>query len=282
MGQFRRFAALALLATLALASLPSVAAAAPPATDMWAIGSVDLADLAPGKAPTYIISLQLKKNVKLPAKVAVPIPDKITVLWVGEVFFGDPSQDINAEDAKIVKDGGRNYLTFTMKASRAVQVECTVPEAMLDDSGQTRKVNFHWVAPAIPGDVRLAVVVPTGYTAQTNPEGVQVRKAAEGAAYIRTYDKTKRDQRLELNLIIVPGEPTLTEESTEGSASATASAQASAAATASAPASLTLPPVPNSPTTDWPFIAVMVVVLGLLAAAVTALVMNVRKNKVSP
>jgi hypothetical protein len=126
------------------------------------------------------------------------------------------------------------------------------------------------------------VVVPAGYTAQTNPEGVEVREAAEGAAYIRTYDKTKSDQRLELNLVIVPGEPTLTEKSTEGSASATASAQASDAATASAPASLPLPPVPGSTTTDWPFIAVMVVVFGLLIAAVTALVMIVRKGRVTP
>jgi hypothetical protein len=278
MSLLRRIVLLTLTATFALALLPHAAVAAPPATDMWALGAVDMADLAPGKDPTYIISLQLKKKVKLPMKVAVPLPDGVNVVWSGEVFFGDPSLDIASEDAKIVKDGGQNYVVLTMSKSRALQVECTTATDMFVSHGATADVHLYWTAPAIPGKVRLAIVVPTGYKAETTPEDVDVSKAEDGAAYVRSYKKTTEGQEVDLALTMVAGQPTFTGKSAESSASATSSAPASAAATASAPA--TAPVVaPAPPATSWAFTAVMVVLAGLLVGAVVMLVLAIRKKQ---
>ncbi len=279
MTVLRRIVLLAATAVFALTLLPATAVAAPPATDMWALGAVDLADLTPGKEPTYIISLQLKKKVKLPEKVAVPLPTGVDVVWSGEVFFGDPSLDLPAEDAKIVKDNGTNYLVLTMSKSRALQVECTTAKDMFVSKGATADVSAYWTAPAIPGKVRVAIVAPTGYKAATIPEGVEVVKATDGAAYVKSYKKTTDGQLIDLSLTLVAGQPTLTDKGAKGSSSATESAGASASATASVPATLPAPAAPANTPTNWVFIGIMAVLVGGLIAAVWVLVVAVRKNR---
>jgi hypothetical protein len=266
MSLFRRVAALAF--------------AAPPATNMWALGALDMADLAPGKTPTYIISLQLKKDFKLPAKIAVPLPTGADVVWSGEVFFSDPSLDVPSSDAKIVKDGGKNYLVFTMKTARAVQIECTTADDMIVNQASIRDVNLYWDAPKISGQTRIAIVAPTGFKAKTVPADVTVHSATDGAAYVRTYKKTTDGQRLQLSITLVAGQPTLTDGSTTASGSVTASAQAAAAATASA--ATTAAPVPAAPVgTDPLYTTLMAILVGGLAIAVGVLVWALMKQKKS-
>ncbi len=272
----------AVFAAALLISAPGTAWAVAPATDMWEYGSVTLADLAPGKAPTFIVTLHLKDKIKLPAKVAVPVPADSAAIWVGEMFFGDPSQDISVDGAELVKDGTDRYLVLEMKTTRSLQVESTVPTAWIDNAGMIRKIDLAYKAPAVAGTTKVAVIVPTGFTAEETPKGAEVLKASDGAAYVKTWKKVKSGQVLAVALTIVQGDPVFTfptEESTK-TTDATSSVAASGT-TQSAPTTVAAQAPTAVPPASSPLLNVILGVLTALVLAVAAGIFVLLRKKPS-
>lgn len=288
MNAFYRLIAAAALSVAVLAAGPAAAVAAPN-TDMWEAGMATMADLDLKKQPTYSITVQLKKDFKLPAKVTIPFPKGCQPLWVGEVFFGDAKNDIPADDAKMVTEGDTNYLTFTMRKSRAARVECSVAPDMVSGVMAERSINMYWKLPSMDSTAQAAVFTPEGFAAKENPKGVTVLRAKEGGLYVVTDETPKKGQTLRVEFVLVQGDlvpqdadpkPDAGKTATSTASQATTSAAATApAAVTTAPAQPALPaPAQGSDTT----LTVILVLAGVgLVAAVVALVMVVRRERSS-
>ncbi len=205
-----RFVVVSLLAVLIL---PAAALAAPPA--IWVGGTVSLADIEGGKDPTYVVRLAIKKDVKLPVSVAVPIPVGSKLIWAGEVMGTNTANDISATDARIVTSGKAASLVFTVTKSHVVQVELTPPADMIDENAAT--VDMTWTPDSAVGRILMGVTVPAGYRAVAGSELTTVVPVAKGASsYVREYASMKAGEIGSLKLTILAAAPSSAEPTATG------------------------------------------------------------------
>jgi hypothetical protein len=126
-----------------------------------------------------VVGVELPAGTKLPASVRVPVPAGANVTWVGEVFGGDPSADVEVAYTK-EKGVGGDVLVATLTKSRSLQYEATLP-APAEAAGRfTSTVEWVQSAPApqvglsvktasTAGDVRVEPASPSA--PQTNASG---------------------------------------------------------------------------------------------------------------
>lgn len=124
------------------AAAPSVPAAAsvPAALDI---------QLWPSESDGFdlVVSATLADAVKLPATVRVPMPVGMTLAWVGEVFGGDPAQDV--QRPYTIEDGtGGKVLVVTATQSRMVQYEGLMPPLAQDGDRYTATLDWVQSAPS--------------------------------------------------------------------------------------------------------------------------------------
>lgn len=252
-----RFSAFLATALLGASLIPAVAPAAEaaPLMDVWASGAVSVLDLEAGKEPTFVVTLIVSDEFSEPPKekVAVPIPNDSTVIWAGEVVSANPADDIAASDLETLDIDGQRYAVFTITKSSRVQVECDVPSSMLSGDGERIEVDLTWPVPSDMATLQMAVIAPQGSRAEEVPEGVEARAIQTGTAYVRNLEDVAAGSQPSLQLVIVPGMPELTDDTT-----------------GTAPATDT--PVPVAPTSSGiGSSAVPFIIGGLLVAMVVAI-----------
>jgi hypothetical protein len=108
-----------------------------------------------------VVSAQLADSVNLPATVRIPMPAGLTLGWVGEVFGGDPAQDI--ERPYTVEEGtGGKVLVVTATQSRVVQYEGLMPQLVQDGARYTAVVDWVQSAPSPSQGFAVKMVAGTG------------------------------------------------------------------------------------------------------------------------
>jgi len=114
-----------------------------------------------------VVSAEVPADVELPATVRMPLPEGATLGWVGEVFGGDVSKDIQRQYT--LEDGeGGTVVVLTVSESRVVQYEAhMVP---LSQAGERYTATLRWVQSAPSAAQAWAVkMVPATGDVQTDP-----------------------------------------------------------------------------------------------------------------
>jgi hypothetical protein len=186
------FAAAAMTLTLAAGMLaPAAALAAAPRTDVWKSVGVSLTDLGPGKQPTYVVSAELKDNIKLPTSfyVALPLPTGSEISWAGEIIPGAKNDIMLKLSGKTGKPN--DLVIFRVTKSRIVQIEALPALGILKQVSSKRvDVNMFWVADSAVPAVRMAVQVPAGFKAYL---ASKITTDVAGTAGSRLYFLEKRN-----------------------------------------------------------------------------------------
>lgn len=127
----------------------------------------------PGGEPGYtlfVVTVHIPENVTLPATVQVPLPKDAEVLWAGEIFGSDPTEDVELSPTVVQGQHG-TVVELTAEATRTVQYEAVGAPLTVAD-GLTTSV-FEWKQAAETGDVVISVRVPTAAgTLSIEPEPV--------------------------------------------------------------------------------------------------------------
>jgi hypothetical protein len=139
------------------------AAASPSAPAAAAVPAALDIQLWPSEADgvNLVVSAQLADSVKLPASVRIPLPAGVTLGWVGEVFGGDPGQDVKRPYTVEEGTGGK-VLVVTLTQSRMVQYEGLMPQ--LVSEGDRYSATLDWVqsAPSPSQGFAVKMVATTG------------------------------------------------------------------------------------------------------------------------
>lgn len=228
------------------AAKPSVAASSLPA-----IASVPAAldiQLWPSEADGFdlVVGARLADSVKLPATVRIPIPEGLTLGWVGEVFGGDPGQDV--ERPYTVEDGtGGKVLVVTLTRSRTVQYEGVMPPLVPDGDRYTATLDWVQSAPSSSQGFAVKMVAAT--------RDVKTEPAFEGAPQVNSTGE--RLYSLPTTQLAVGKGRSVTVSFARGAAGTT--------------------PVQSASTGDGS--PVLAVLFGLLGVAVVALVVVAARSK---
>lgn len=114
----------------------------------------------PGSASKFtslVVTAEFPSAVKLPATMRVPLPDGAQVQWVGEVFGGDPKNDVE-RSFRTGKGTGGGYIDVTLQQGRMLQYE-----ALWEPTGveaDKRLASLKWVQSVPTGAIRFAVKTP--------------------------------------------------------------------------------------------------------------------------
>ncbi len=169
-----RLTLIALAAVLALGTVPAFAAPSTPATVAAPEASMTVGSTKPVKADAggpldcqiwpgqegqtvVITSVEVPTDVKLPAKVRIPIVPGTTVQWVGEVMGADVNADVQQPYTLIQGEGGQ-FVEFTLTKARRGQVDAIGFPLKAD--GDTVSVDVEWVQSVNSVMTTLSVRIP--------------------------------------------------------------------------------------------------------------------------
>lgn len=151
-----------LLATAVLATMcvPGLALAASAETTPVVAGALDV-QLWPGAAAgqgVVIIAVTVPQDVKLPARVNIPVPSGAVVDWAGEIG-SDAAGDI--ERPRTVERGEfGSYAVFDLVSSHEAQLELSgLP---LTQNGDSYSIKLDYVQTVPAGETGFSVRLPAG------------------------------------------------------------------------------------------------------------------------
>jgi hypothetical protein len=142
---------------------------APPAP--LAVGTMD-AQIWPGQEgpqTVVIVGVVLDQQVKLPARIQVPVPVGSKVQWAGEILGGDAGADKERKYELKTGAGGARYAEFTLSLSHRGQIDTGGIPMTAKGNDVTTQVEFVQSARAtstgfsvrIPAGVSEVKIVPT-------------------------------------------------------------------------------------------------------------------------
>jgi len=105
----------------------------------------------------FIVTGHIPEDTPLPATVRLPLPPGAEVVWSGEILGGPVADDPERAVTQVEGVGGP-ALEITAEETRTVQYEAVGPALSVVD-GLTTSV-FEWVQTAPTGDVTFSVRVP--------------------------------------------------------------------------------------------------------------------------
>ncbi len=128
----------------------------------------------------FVVTGHIPEDAPLPATVRLPLPANAEVIWSGEILGGPLSEDPERE-VTVVDASGGPALEMTAEATRTVQYEAIGPPLSVVD-GMTTSV-FIWTQSVPTGDVVFSVRIPaSGETVEIDPMPVgspRVNEAGE-------------------------------------------------------------------------------------------------------
>lgn len=113
-------------------------------------------------AGVMMVSGELAPDATLPATVALPVPERFPLIWIGEILGGPVSEDPEAEYVKSTV-GASDVYTFNLKESRKGQIEVETAGPQYVDA-TTSRASLRWTALQDVPEVTLGVAVPQGAT----------------------------------------------------------------------------------------------------------------------
>ena len=164
----RALRALALVMMLGMALGAANAAAAAPVS---AGGPVDVQIWPQDGQAVVIASCQLPEGTKLPALVRIPVVPGAKVEWAGEILGGDVSSDI-AREYRLVDGVGGQYAEFYLTKSRHGQIDSVA--TTLSVSGTNVSASVDWVQSVESSSTVFSVRLPGGVS------GVKIKPAPDG------------------------------------------------------------------------------------------------------
>lgn len=249
-----------------------------PQAGIWETFTVEITDLAPGKEPTLLVRGFMKKGVKKPVVVGIPVPDESTVIWAGEIFGSDPSKDMQRKIAIEQKKGYR-LVEFTADHSPYAQVEMTVPKGIITKTAEGKyRFQLGWIPEETVGKVRLGVHVPAGFRGEKPSKGVKSEVKPDGSSFWYAEFTSVTAQReisiafdLEKGNAVPPATSATPDASPAVSGTATSSAAASSTDATRQPTTqslVTAPPAPPAPRTMLLIVSVLLLLVfgGVFAA----------------
>lgn len=242
-------------------------------TNIFGGGAVRLADLGPGKSPTYVVTLALRREIKLPATVAVPVPQGTEILWVGEINPADASQDIpkKAEEVKVINQDGQQLVIFEATKSPYVSVETMIADDMVTGSAQRAVVDLYWTSLSDLESFRMSVTAPQGYKFVEESEVTTVVPSMDGTIYGWDVGAIKAGDELHMKGVLVPGTPEV-----PGSGESTATTGAAEASAVIAPAPIEPVKQPMDP------MRLTMLVLGLIVVVIFAFIVFLYGKQKAP
>lgn len=118
-----------------------------------------------------IVGTELDPKVPLPATVQLPLPDGATPFWAGEIMGDSASTDVQRE-FKIVDGAKGKVVEFTVETTRAVQFDATV--GAVEIKGNDIVTELRWTQAIAAKTVSFAVRVPSGVEdVRIDPEAPQ-------------------------------------------------------------------------------------------------------------
>lgn len=175
--------------TIAIYSSPAFAA------ESNAVQSVTVRLVSDTSGGVVLVSGELPRSTRLPARILLAVPTEAEIVWSGEILGGDPSKDPKAE---YERTEGKEFdtVSMTLKESRVGQVEYRDPAAVTTTAqGQTARVS--WVSPVDAATGQLSIEVPQG--AQVSDAG---GAQPDGTGfYTEKIDGVKAGDKLELQVV---------------------------------------------------------------------------------
>lgn len=126
-----------------------------------------------------IVNAVLDPATPLPATVTIPVPASATVLWMGELLGGDPSAD-PARQGTAERVGDMDVYTLTLEQAHTAQIELQLPLSGVTPETVSSKVV--WTNPGDPVLLSAAVVAEAKATdvVVAPASGTAVQTNAEG------------------------------------------------------------------------------------------------------
>lgn len=200
--------AIGLVAVLLIVLQLGFATAAYAQSTPWRGVSVTLHDLSAGKEPTLVIAGTLPTDTVLPVAVAIPVPPGTEIVWLGEVFGGDGSNDIPLAYER-TKGADYDLLEVTVSKAFVVQAELAVPKDWITREGQTTKIAMSWTASQEAPGVLMGFDAPAGMEVRALvPPETTSRQTASGTFYSHETLKVQPGQTLALSAELAATEAT--------------------------------------------------------------------------
>jgi len=136
----------------------------------------------------FLEAVSLSPTTTLPAEVTIAVPKGASIIWVGELLQGDPSQDPQAVYKVNPKDD-YDEVVFTLAKSRIGQVEARWNGLSID--GKNRTLNLDWTQKYESKQVIFEFREPSQTSdVKLTPPAIKTDVAPDGSKFYQTAPVT--------------------------------------------------------------------------------------------